>query len=96
MLEYEDIHMKHRLWTDEDRKLAKKINKFVVGIYIFIYIFEEHIRFGFLISWLGCYVLYYVKGADTVEVIECGKKTPRSQMIKKSPATGNSPTFQSF
>ena len=29
MLEYEDIHMKHRLWTDEDRKFAKKINRFV-------------------------------------------------------------------
>jgi uracil-DNA glycosylase family 4 len=29
MLEYEDIHMNHKLWTDEDRKLAKKINKFV-------------------------------------------------------------------
>ena len=29
MLEYEDIHMNHRLWTDDDRKFAKKINKFV-------------------------------------------------------------------
>ena len=29
MLEYEDIHMNHRLWTDDDRKFAKNINKFV-------------------------------------------------------------------
>ena len=29
LLEYEEEHMKHKLWTDDDRKLAKRINKFV-------------------------------------------------------------------
>lgn len=28
-LEYEDVHMNHKKWTDDDRKLARKINKFV-------------------------------------------------------------------